>query len=1728
MAWGGARPGSGRPPKGKRKRTTKKKAAGTALTVPAEAKMTIAQTVAGFDPRAHAMLQSIIETSSKNARGRARTRENNPFRLPDFPKSAIPPGKHGRMALDSAITQFSSDAWLSDAILGSVSAEGLAFPGYAYLSQLAQRAEYRIISETIADDATRKWIKFEVTGTEEEVEERQAEDAADPDGAEERAEQRLEDAGKTDKVKELKDEMERLELRDHFYTLSRDDGFFGRDHLFLDFGTGLDAVAGGRDELKTPIGNGRDALSLGKIEKGSLKSIKTIEPVWTYPQTYNATNPLDRDWYNPQQWYVMGQEIHASRLLRFVSKPVPDMLKPAYAFGGLSNSQIAQPYVDIWLRTRDSVAELIHSFSVMVLMTDMQTLMQPQNAGALLMRAALFNALRDNQGLMLVNKEKEDFKNVQATLSGLDHLQAQAQEHVASIVRIPLVKFTGLQPTGLNASSDGEIRVYYDTIAGYQNRFFRPGLTRVLNFMQLSLWGEIDPEITFNFESLYEMSEKEKGEKQKADAERHEKYVNMGSFDPGEIRKIAIDDPELPYTGLDPDDVPDLQQEEEDGLMPGGKKPGEGGSEKGPGAEDATIIPFVEEADKKTLFLRRPLKNAAQFLAWASEAGFKKTLPASEVHVTIAFSKAPVDWDEVPDAPAKLSVRAGGDRSVKPLGDKGAVVLSFQSDDLQRRWRELCDIGASWDYPTFQPHVTITYDGGDVDVGSIEPYRGPLEFGPEEGSEIKEKWFETAKGALVGDEWKEDDHPRGQPGNAGQFGSGGGSSTEPGEKSTSKGEKSTAGGSSSTPLKMGDLKKVGAQMGSNPGGVYEAESGNRFYVKAGKSADHVKNELIAAKLLRLTGARTLRFRDVEGGKHVATEMSKLDKKNANDFTAKERYEAQQDFIAHAWIANWDAVGLGGDNLGVVKGRPTALDVGGALEYRAQGSSKGKAFGDKVGEIDTLRDRKMNPDSAKMYGDMTPAQLRESARYVTSIPSGKIKAAVEGMGGSPELAAKLIARRDDIAKRARTFGAEGDPKSKGASVVFPAGDALPVKELNGVKFGDYEPPDDWATVEGQADIEEPEFEEARGKKAASGVLIREPDGRVWIVQPKRGFGGYEGTFPKGRMEEGLSMQANAIKEAYEESGLKVKITGFAGDHEGDMTKTRYYYAEREGGDPSQHDDETEGVVLAPPDKAEGFLNRSRDLKVLAGDEFNESKVKRDDDGKFAEQAGSGGEGGGEEKPLGKPTDYENFTEYEKAVAKHLFAGIKSPLVKESFSATVASVLKAPPPAGSNYRRLLTKLIKEAGTHGAKESIAALKAKLIVSLAKSAANSLAKGEITNAKKFGDKMKELGASQDQVNEIVKAAQPAAAPPAPAPKPAPAPEMTPAQKEHAESKEAEIKWAGELAKKATAQAEKKPEPKSAFPPATPQELEKAKKTVKLQLQFVPGAPQTPAAQKLVDKFNEKYAEKPMTTPAELEQKVADFKQLKEDMIPLMSAEQQKAAEAAKAAAAQQAKIDAEAKVKAGELAAKAKAAAKRHADKNAAVMKDLGISESEAEGFGALVKMLGGKTADVVAAFKGYEQKATKYGYPISGFQCALIANYSNGGFSSINAALRSGTWSVAQHVYTKMVNKALAAMPAFTGEVKRGASLQADQQAKYVVGNVVPEMAFTSTASSGGGFGGNTRFHIKAIGKRGASIMKLSNHSSENEVLFQARTHFKVTKVQGKPGGGEMQVWMEELDD
>jgi hypothetical protein len=212
------------------------------------------------------------------------------------------------------------------------------------------------------------------------------------------------------------------------------------------------------------------------------------------------------------------------------------------------------------------------------------------------------------------------------------------------------------------------------------------------------------------------------------------------------------------------------------------------------------------------------------------------------------------------------------------------------------------------------------------------------------------------------------------------------------------------------------MRRVSGQMGSNPAGVFEDDCGRRFYVKSLESPAHARNELIAAKLYELAGAPTLRYVRSVAPDQVATELAKLDKKHVSRLSESERKQAQRWLGVHAWTANWDAAGFDGDNQGVLDGTVLTLDVGGALEFRAQGEPKGRLFGTRVDELDTLRRDRHNPYSVKLFGDMSADEVRQAIMVVVRIADARIREVVIDGGGREALAEKMIARKADMARR----------------------------------------------------------------------------------------------------------------------------------------------------------------------------------------------------------------------------------------------------------------------------------------------------------------------------------------------------------------------------------------------------------------------------------------------------------------------------------------------------------------------------------------------------------------------------------------------------------------------------------------------------------------------------------------------------------------------------------------
>ncbi len=405
--------------------------------------------------------------------------------------------------------------------------EATSWPGFPTLGLLAQLPEYRTMHETPADECVRTWGKVVSTSK---------------------------DEAAGDKITRLTQKLEQFGVRGLIRTAVIHDQAYGGAHIFPHL-----KVSGSAVPADAPL-----LLEPSFVRLGCLTGFAAIEPMWLTPNAYNATDPTSPNFYKPESWIASsGRQIHSSRIFTMIGRPVGDILKAAYSFRGVSISQLAMPYVDNWLRTRQSVSDTVKQFSITNLATDLAQLLAPGGAQSLDMRLQLLNLNRDNRNVGVVDKETEEIQQTNTPLSGLDSLQAQSQEQMSAVSHIPLVKLLGITPAGLNANSDGEIRVWYDFVAGYQAHNLSPVMKWILDLIQLSEYGQIDPGLSWEWNPLYELDEKELAEVRAKNSETDLRYLEAQVVTGEMVQQRLAADPTSGYTGIlaerdDLDEIEDL------------------------------------------------------------------------------------------------------------------------------------------------------------------------------------------------------------------------------------------------------------------------------------------------------------------------------------------------------------------------------------------------------------------------------------------------------------------------------------------------------------------------------------------------------------------------------------------------------------------------------------------------------------------------------------------------------------------------------------------------------------------------------------------------------------------------------------------------------------------------------------------------------------------------------------------------------------------------------------------------------------------------------------------------------------------------------------------------------------------------------------------------------------------------------------------------------------------
>lgn len=345
----------------------------------------------------------------------------------------------------------------------------------------------------------------------------------------------------------------------------------------------------------------------------------------------------------------------------------------------------------------------------------------------------------------------ETVTDYQVTWAGIPAMMDAFDQRVAAVSDIPFTRLTGRSPAGMNATGEHDMDNWNKAVVSGQKLETRPCLEKLDPFLIRSA-GVSPAKVTWKFAPLSVPTEKEEADTfnttmdavtklqatgaipDEAFAKGLQNLMTEREYIPGLDQALA-EIPENERFGLNPDDdgtdPSAIQAEGGDPNLAGG-----GGSAPARRAAVNDAAAFFVDAAPRPLYVQRKLLNGAALIAWAKANGFKSTLAADDLHVTVLYSKTAVDpmkmgesWSG--DENGNIRVKPGGPRAIERFGEN-AVVLLFASWELESRHRSMVDAGGSHDFDEYHPHVTISFDVPDAfDLAALKPYAGALEFGPE-------------------------------------------------------------------------------------------------------------------------------------------------------------------------------------------------------------------------------------------------------------------------------------------------------------------------------------------------------------------------------------------------------------------------------------------------------------------------------------------------------------------------------------------------------------------------------------------------------------------------------------------------------------------------------------------------------------------------------------------------------------------------------------------------------------------------------------------------------------------------------------------------------------------------------------------------------------------------------------------------------------------------------------
>src|SRR5215831_9367061 len=255
------------------------------------------------------------------------------------------------------------------------------------------------------------------------------------------------------------------------------------------------------------------------------------------------------------------EQIHPSRVLELPGNELPDWrLAP---LGGGWGDSVLQTVVDTmqgFTTTYQSIASMVSDGKLdVVKIPDMAlNLTTPGYKNKLIDRFTLSAQTKSVISALLLDKE-EDWQRVSTNYSGLPMIMHEFITFISGAADIPVSRLFGqAMGRGLEGGSTGtggetDLRNYYDNCKNKQKNDVSPRMGMLDQVIKLTALGKDDPNVFYEWNPLWQMSDDEKAKIALAKAQSTQIYASIGIINEDALREGVVNQliEDGTYPGLD-------------------------------------------------------------------------------------------------------------------------------------------------------------------------------------------------------------------------------------------------------------------------------------------------------------------------------------------------------------------------------------------------------------------------------------------------------------------------------------------------------------------------------------------------------------------------------------------------------------------------------------------------------------------------------------------------------------------------------------------------------------------------------------------------------------------------------------------------------------------------------------------------------------------------------------------------------------------------------------------------------------------------------------------------------------------------------------------------------------------------------------------------------------------------------------------------------------------------